>query len=115
MNSQTMDVFVQCRVTSDPNVPSLQSNEKGDVLNPLITGVFLEVCVTPHMHKHTHTHNGQFHRWEHFGTILNFVSSSFLAGVQQRVLRPGCFPAAVAHTGDRPHPEEGPIHGAVTG
>lgn len=27
------------------NVLYLQSNEKGDVLNPLITGVFLEVCV----------------------------------------------------------------------
>lgn len=70
-----MDVFVQCRVTSDPNVPSLQSNEKGDVLNPLITGVFLEVCVTPHMHKHTHTQRsvpqmGAF--WNHIKLCVFF-------------------------------------------
>lgn len=38
-----------------------QSSEKGDILNPLITGVFLEVRVLARMCTHTHTHTATHH------------------------------------------------------
>lgn len=73
-----------------------QSSEKGDILNPLITGVFLEVCVLAHkcMHAQMRAHT------------LAYSSLSPTSGVQQCVLHPGCLPAAQARPGDLPHPEE---------
>lgn len=44
---------------------------------------------------------------------LTCDKSSFLTGIQQCVLHPGCFPAADAHPGDLPHQEEIWVHRAV--
>ncbi len=84
-------------------------------LKNMLRGMFCSwivcICVIElYWHKYGHF-------WEFWRYCVPHVDlcyeSSFLTGVQQCVLHPGCFPAADAHTGDLPHPEESWIHEAV--